>query len=259
MITAENISFVSNGQTLLTDVNLTIEEGTRTAVIGPNGCGKSLLLKILAGIVVPNSGQIRYFGKDFQDLDKKDYLALRRRIGFMFQDGALWENKNVGQNLDLPLSFHFPDLPARERNRIIDSLLAEAGLSHEKTNRPAILSQGEFKMVSFLRAIILDPDILFLDQPENALDTFGLEYVNRKLRQFAQRNATLIYISTHGKWITELSTHLLVMDHTRVLAHAPTRELIRSTDGAIRRILATVPDIDLVLADDILNLLEEST
>ncbi len=255
MIQAENISFQIDGLTLLENVNLSIEEKSRVALIGPTGCGKSVLLKILAGIQVPSTGEIRILGKNLSDINEKDNLALRRRIGFMFQDGALWENKTVYQNLELPLLFHSPELEKGQAHRAILHLLQEAGLMHERDNRPAVLSLGEFRMVSFLRAIILDPDILFLDQPEIMLDPEGMNFMEKTLEKFVKKEATMLFITSNSSWITKFSTHLLVMDHAEVLAYGPTKELLRHASDEVKKIVSKIPDIDLVFTDDILNLL----
>lgn len=255
MIQAQNISFEIDGCKLLDNVNLQIQEKSRVAIIGPTGCGKSILLKALAGILVPTAGEVLLFGNNLLNITEKENLNLRRRIGFMFQDGALWENKSVYQNLELPLLYHRPELKTKEAEKIIMNLLSDAGLSHERNNRPAVLSQGEFRMVSFLRSIVLEPELLFLDQPEIMLDPVGISFLERNLERFIKKEASMMFITSNSKWITNYSTHLLVMDRGEVLAYGPTKELLAQASPEVQKIIRKIPDIDLLFADDILRLL----
>jgi phospholipid/cholesterol/gamma-HCH transport system ATP-binding protein len=256
MIQAENLNFQINNLTLLNKVNLTIEPQSRVAILGSTGCGKTLLLKILAGILMPTSGRLLINGKDILHISEEENLNIRRNLGFMFQDSALWENKTVFQNLELPLRYHHPNYSIAESTRIIENLLTEARISHERNSRPAVLSQGEARMVSFLRSIILDPSILFLDTPESSLDPEGIKYIEKKLDFFVKKKITLIFITSNTEWISKYSTHLLVMDNGCVLDYGPTRQLALYASVEVKKIINKVQDLNQIIADDILNLLE---
>ena len=166
----QGISFVANDYTIIEDLSLTVEEGTITAFLGEPGGGKSSALKLIAGIITPTSGKLLYNGKDVSMMTRKENEAYRVRTGFMFQNSALWQNQNVYQNLELPLRIHYPKMSAAERKKRIYEVFSLVGCEKPITIRPAGLSIGERKMIGFARAIICNPDILFLDEPTESLD-----------------------------------------------------------------------------------------
>ena len=166
----QEISFLANDYTIVDDLSLTVEEGTITAFLGEPGGGKSSALKLIAGIITPTSGKLLYNGRDVSMMTRKENEAFRIRTGFMFQNSALWQNQNVYQNLELPLRIHYPKMSAEERKKRIYEVFSLVGCEKPITIRPAGLSIGEQKMIGFARAIICNPDILFLDEPTESLD-----------------------------------------------------------------------------------------
>lgn len=254
-IEARNLSFIVDRVELLRDISLTIARGTRTAILGGAGSGKSLLLKLLAGILTPTSGQVLFRGQDWLTMGEKENLEARRVCGFLFQDNALWENKTIFQNLELPLRFHYPDMPKSESARRVEEALQRAGILHEAHNRPAVLSQGEARLAGFQRALILSPEVLFLDQPDTFLDRQGQEYVMQVMHEFRRQGKTLIFIPNHFDWVVDLSTHLILLEAGRMVIHGPTSAVLHQSDPMVKKILEKVSGV-AAYSDDILNLLE---
>ena len=172
----KNTSFADGLTTVVNDVSLSIEKGSVTAFLGEPGGGKSTVLKLLSGIVVPTRGKVFFDGKNITSMSTKENLAFRKRMAFMFQNSALWANQSLYQNLELPLKLHFPNLPPAQLDERIKEVAKLVDFSKPLSLRPAALSTGEQKRIAFARALICEPEILFLDEPTESLDekTAGL-------------------------------------------------------------------------------------
>lgn len=192
----QDISFSSNDFVVIHNLSLQIQKGTITAFLGEAGGGKSSALKLLAGVIPPTTGELYFEGKNVHRMKRLETLAYRKRTGFMFQDSALWQNQNIYQNLELPLKIHFPEMSAAERNERINEVFQLVGCEKSITIRPAGLSIGEQKMIGFARAIICNPDILFLDEPTESLDNRTTDIFIHMLKDFCYNSKkTLIYVS----------------------------------------------------------------
>src|SRR5208337_4892739 len=128
IVTLENVRLTLGGFPALRGVTVGFAEGKSTVIMGPSGCGKSTLLKLAAGLIPPDRGRVLFRGKDIFQMSEKALLDMRRQNGFVFQDGALWENKSLFENLALPLQVQYPNVPAAERNRRVIRALERAGL-----------------------------------------------------------------------------------------------------------------------------------
>ncbi len=142
LIELRDVTVRLGGRDVLRDVNLSILAGRSTVIMGPSGAGKSTLLKTAAGLIPPDSGKVLYRGKDMLSLSENGMLELRKASGFIFQDGALWENKTLMENLALPLEVHFPQLRQPEIERRVVRALERGGLVESAARRPAGLSGG---------------------------------------------------------------------------------------------------------------------
>ena len=226
----QEISFLANDYTIVDDLSLTVEEGTITAFLGEPGGGKSSALKLIAGVTTPTSGRLLYNGKDVSMMTRKENEAFRVRTGFMFQNSALWQNQNVYQNLELPLRIHFPKMSAAERKKRIYEVFSLVGCEKPITIRPAGLSIGEQKMIGFARAIICNPDILFLDEPTESLDKRTTNIFVSMLKDFCyNKNHTLIYVSHDAEFIKAFEGNQYIFDSGIV-----TDKIIRTKSNEIQ-------------------------
>ena len=191
----QNVSFSSGNVKIIDSLSLSIENGTVSAFLGKSGCGKSTSLKLLAGLYVPTHGKILFEEKNIFSMSRQENLTFRKRTAFMFQDSALWANQDLYNNLDLPLVTHFPNMSRAERRQRIVDIVKKVGFTKSLTLRPAALSIGEQKQIGFARALICDPEILFLDEPTESLDEKTSSLFISILKDFCYNGNTMIYVS----------------------------------------------------------------
>lgn len=190
-----NIHYSDKGNKIIKGISHKIEQGTVTAFLGKPGSGKSTALKLLAGLLIPSSGKLIFDGKEVHNMTRDENLSFRKRTAFMFQDSALWANQDIYHNLELPLQIHFPEMSAAKRKARIQEMVNLVEYDKPLTNRPAGLSIGEQKKIGFARALICDPELLFLDEPTESLDEKTVELFITILKEFAASNKTLVYVS----------------------------------------------------------------
>ena len=190
-----NVGFEDNGQTIIKDISHYIEANTVTAFLGKPGSGKSTALKLLAGLITPTSGSISFEDKDIHALTRKQNEEFRKKASFMFQDSALWANQDIYHNLELPLLTHFPDMSPKQRKERIKKITEKVDYTKSLVIRPAGLSIGEQKKISFARALICEPDILFLDEPTESIDEKTEDLFIAILKDFISQNKTVVYVS----------------------------------------------------------------
>ena len=195
LLEMQNTSFYDGLTSVVNDVSLTIEKGSVTAFLGEPGGGKSTVLKLLSGVIVPTRGKVLFDGKDIPSMNSKDNLAFRKRMAFMFQNSALWANQSLYQNLELPLKLHFPDLLPEQLDARIKEVAQLVEFYKPLSLRPAALSTGEQKRIAFARALICKPEILFLDEPTESLDEKTAMLFIKILTEFCSQGNTLVYVS----------------------------------------------------------------
>ena len=157
------------GLPVLNGLNVTIPDDTITVVLGPSGTGKSVLIKHIIGLMFPDAGDVVVKGQSVPSLNMPDLLALRRRIGVLFQDGALFGSMSVFDNVAFPLRQH-TDMSETQINEVVRQRLGDVGLSEAIEDFPSQLSGGMRKRAGFARALVMEPDIVIFDEPDSGLD-----------------------------------------------------------------------------------------
>ncbi len=213
----EHIEVVSSGYTILDDLSVEFPEGCASFIIGKSGSGKSTLLKTLAGLIVPEKGRVLCQGKNIARYSKLEELAFRKKCAFAFQDAALWANQSIYNNVSLPLALHEPALEKGERDRRIQAAIRRAGYQEGIALRPDALSAGEQKQVSFARCLVLDPQVLFMDEPSASLDEESVDIILSVLKELKAAGRTLIAVSHDPRLIAELADQLVVVADGKVL------------------------------------------
>ncbi|MBQ0052253.1 MAG: ATP-binding cassette domain-containing protein [Treponema sp.] len=208
----ENVEFQSRTTKIVKGISLQIEQGSVTGLTGKSGCGKSTLLKLIAGIYVPSSGRVLYNGNDIQTMGDAMNLEFRRKCSFVFQDSALWANQDIQQNLNLPLQTHNPKMKAKERLERIREMCEIVKYDRPLNLRPADLSMGEQKKVAFARALINNPEVLFLDECTESLDRKGGAVIMDLLQKFRNDGKTIIYVSHSSSFIAALPGKIHVIE-----------------------------------------------
>ena len=201
LLEMKNTSFYDGPTPVVNDVSLSIEKGSVTAFLGEPGGGKSSVLKLISGVIVPTRGKVFFDGKNISNMNSKENLAFRKKMAFMFQNSALWANQSLYQNLELPLKLHFPKLPPAQLDERIKEVAKLVDFSKPLSLRPAALSTGEQKRIAFARALICEPEILFLDEPTESLDEKTAALFIKIIQDFCNAGNTLVYVSHDNAFI----------------------------------------------------------
>jgi phospholipid/cholesterol/gamma-HCH transport system ATP-binding protein len=257
LIALQDIHLTLGDYEALRGVSLAFPEGRSTVIMGPSGCGKSTLLKVAAGLIPPDAGKVLFKGQDMFLLSERRMTELRKTNGFVFQDGALWENKTLFENLALPLEVHFPQLSLADIRRRVERALERVGLEESARERPAALSGGERKIASFLRALVTEPSLVFLDEPTLSIDFRMTERINQMIRDLRARGSTIIAVTHDPQLTATLADRLVVMDAGKVLVSGEFDEVKRTRDVRARAILSQVLGEIASYDTDLLELLGE--
>jgi len=198
-------------QPVLRDINLAIPRGQTVAVIGESGCGKTVLLKTLIGLVRPTEGEVWFDGRNLQALDDRELTELRARFGFVFQTAALFDSLTVGQNVAFPLVQHSEAGP-EQRRQIVMARLAEVGLPDAVVNKkPAELSGGMRKRVGLARAMVMTPEVMLYDEPTTGLDPIMGDVINELILRTRRSHPVTSVIVTHDMLTTRKVADRVVM------------------------------------------------
>ncbi len=182
---------------ILKDINLDVYKGENMVVLGRSGSGKSVLIKILVGLLPPDKGIIKVLGNEVNKLSGKELDALRLRIGFLFQSSALYDSMNVRQNLEFPLTMNKKNITKQEINTAVEEVLDAVGLKDKMEQMPSDLSGGQRKRIGIARTLILKPEIMLYDEPTAGLDPITCEEINKLIREVQKKYNTSSIIITH--------------------------------------------------------------
>ncbi len=257
-VSVKNISVSNEGFEIINDASADFPLGKSTIIMGPSGCGKSSFLKALAGLIVPDSGTVNILGTDMGKANDGELESIRRRSGFVFQDAALWQNMTVFQNLALPLRFHNKGIKTAILEEKIDRAQKSVGVLAQAHLRPAQLSAGERKLISFARALITDPVLLFLDEPTSFVDHTGIDRILGLLRDLKQQEKTIIAVTSNPNIASMISDYLMVMKAGKILAFDTMEKIVHSKNPEVAHILSDVLSETASYDGDILNLLDEN-
>lgn len=182
---------------VLKGVDLTVFKGENVAVLGKSGSGKSVLIRILVGLLKPDKGEAIVLGQEVDALPEKELNALRLRIGFSFQSSALYDSMNIRENLAFPLKMNQKNLSKKEISDAVEEVLEAVGLKDKIDQMPADLSGGQRKRIGIARTLILRPEIMLYDEPTSGLDPITSSEINKLINQVQQQYNTSSIIITH--------------------------------------------------------------
>ena len=186
-----------DGKEILSDVNLDLYRGESIVVLGKSGQGKSVLIKCIIGLMVPDAGEINVFGQDIINIKEKDLNEIRKKIGFLFQGGALYDSMTVRENLAFPLIQNKVTRNTDEIEALIDDVLDSVGLLEAKDKMPSELSGGMKKRIGLARTLILKPEIILYDEPTTGLDPIISKGISNLILKVQEKYRTSSIIITH--------------------------------------------------------------
>src|SRR6266404_5347113 len=204
-------------QTVLKGINLEVAQGETLSILGRSGTGKSVLLKLLIGLHRPDSGSIRMNGEEVTNLPLKELNEVRKKVGFLFQQAALYDSLTVEENVAFPLRRH-SKMCNDQRNKRVRELLASVGMEKDAHKLPAELSGGMQKRVGLARALALEPDILLFDEPTAGLDPITADEIGKLISKLQKERKVTSVVVTHDiHGAKAFSDRLVVMNEGKIL------------------------------------------
>jgi phospholipid/cholesterol/gamma-HCH transport system ATP-binding protein len=182
---------------VLRGIDLYVCKGENVVVLGRSGTGKSVLIKIISGLLKPDAGDVNVLGMHVENLDDKQLRALRMKVGFSFQNSALYDSMNVRENLEFPLVRNVKNLSSIEISNAVEEVLDAVGLSMTINQMPSELSGGQRKRIGIARTLILRPEIMLYDEPTAGLDPITCIEINKLINEVQDRYNTSSIIITH--------------------------------------------------------------
>ncbi len=242
IIEVNNLTFSRGSRKIFDNLNLTIPKGKVTAIMGPSGTGKTTLLKLIAGQLQPDSGEVLVKGLNIHQLSRKKLYELRRIMGMLFQSGALLTDFNVFENIVFPLREH-TKLPDEILNRLVKMKLQAVGLRGAQKLMPSELSGGMSRRVALARAIVLDPEIIFYDEPFTGQDPIALGVLVDLIKKLNQSlNLTSIVVSHDVHEIMSIADHVCILSEGKVVAAGSPQELLESGNDFVEQFINGNPD-----------------
>jgi phospholipid/cholesterol/gamma-HCH transport system ATP-binding protein len=220
---------------ILKGVNITVKKGENLVVLGKSGSGKSVTIKCLVGLVTPDRGSVEVFGTDIEKLDNAHLNEIRIKIGFLFQNAALYDSMSVRENLAFPLKRHSKNLSEKEVEEATLEALESVGLVDAIDKMPSELSGGMRKRIGLARTLILKPEIILYDEPTTGLDTITSREISELILSIQKKNKTTSIIITHDMACAKLTGDRLVILKDGVIdAEGTYEELEKSDDEWVR-------------------------
>jgi phospholipid/cholesterol/gamma-HCH transport system ATP-binding protein len=182
---------------VLRGVDLEVNRGENVVVLGRSGTGKSVLIKIIVGLLKPDAGRVMVLGEDVEKLRGKELDALRQKVGFSFQSSALYDSMSIRENLEFPLVRNVRNLSRADINKAVEKALDDVGLSQTINQMPAELSGGQRKRIGVARTLILKPEIMLYDEPTAGLDPITSIEINNLINEVQERTGASSIIITH--------------------------------------------------------------
>ncbi|QCR22629.1 ABC transporter ATP-binding protein [Pontibacter sp. SGAir0037] len=196
---------------VLRGVDLDLYKGENLVVLGRSGTGKSVLIKIISGLLKSDEGEINVLGKRIDQIKPKELDELRLKIGFSFQNSALYDSMTVKENLEFPLVRHSKNMTVKERDNLIENVLDAVGLSQAINQMPSELSGGQRKRIGIARTLILKPEIMLYDEPTAGLDPITSIDINNLINNVQSRFNTSSIIITHDLTCARTTGDRIVM------------------------------------------------
>ena len=220
---------------VLQGIDLELYKGENLVVLGRSGTGKSVLIKIIVGLLRSDSGIVKVFGKEVDKLDKKELRELRLKIGFLFQHSALYDSMTIRENLEFPLVRNKRNISRKEIDGSVKDVLEAVGLSDTINQLPSELSGGQQKRVGLARTLIMKPEIIFYDEPTTGLDPLTSGEINDLINEVQEKYKTSSIIITHDLTCAkDTGDRIFMMMNGKFIRHGDFEEVFDTSDERIR-------------------------
>jgi phospholipid/cholesterol/gamma-HCH transport system ATP-binding protein len=234
----DRVSKTFAGRAVLSDVSFEIAAGEALCIMGRSGTGKSVTLKLMIGLLKPESGSICIHGENLSALDEDGLSRLRHRMGFLFQSAALFSLFSLSDNLALPLR-RFTKKSSQEIDHAVQQQLDDVGLGNDRYKMPAELSGGMRKRAGLARALILQPSILLADEPTSGLDSVTAREIDDLLLNLKEKGKTTMVIVTHDICgVRRVGDRLAVLDGGRIIAMGNILDLQKTDNSLVKALVS---------------------
>lgn len=235
VISIKNLKKSFGDNIVLNGIDIDIYKGENVAVLGRSGSGKSVLIKIISGLLKPDSGTINVLGTEVNNISDKDLQMLRLKIGFSFQSSALYDSMSVRRNLEFPLVRNKRNLSRKEVNDTVEEVLHGVGLSQTIDQMPSELSGGQKKRIGIARTLILKPEIMLYDEPTAGLDPITSIEINNLIIKVQQQYNTSSIIITHDLTCAKTTADCLaLLLNGKFTAKGSFEEMFNTQDASVR-------------------------
>ncbi|MDY5106457.1 MAG: phospholipid ABC transporter ATP-binding protein MlaF [Actinobacillus minor] len=242
LIEVKNLTFKRGERVIYDNLNLQVQKGKVTAIMGPSGIGKTTLLRLIGGQIIPEQGEILFDGQDICQASNKELYQLRQRMGMLFQSGALFTDLSTFDNVAFPIREH-TTLPEELIRKLVLMKLESVGLRGAAHLMPSELSGGMARRAALARAIALDPDLIMYDEPFTGQDPISMGVIVELIKKLNQAlNLTSIVVSHDVTEVLSIADYAYIVANQRVIAQGTPEELVESQDPQVIQFLAGKAD-----------------
>ncbi|MBX2850492.1 MAG: ATP-binding cassette domain-containing protein [Phycisphaeraceae bacterium] len=222
---------------VLDGIDLAIERGKVTVILGPSGTGKSVLLKHIVGLIKPDHGEVAFDGVRVDTLSETQLVQVRKRVGYLFQLGALFDSMTVGENVAFPLVEH-TQLDAGERDASVQRVLGLVGLSGYAGKNPVELSGGEQRRIALARAVVLQPSMVLYDEPTTGLDPVRADLINELILALTRKMGITSVVVTHDiASANKVADRMLLMHEGKIICDGKPEQVRDTEDVIVQRFI----------------------
>jgi phospholipid/cholesterol/gamma-HCH transport system ATP-binding protein len=237
VVVVRDVHYAVDNRPIFTGANLTARRGRITAIMGPSGTGKTTLLKLITAQSQPDQGEVTVFGQNLAKLQSHEIYAVRKRMGMLFQNGALLTDMTVFENVAFPVREH-TDMPESLVRMLVLTKLEAVGLRGAAELMPGELSGGMARRVALARAIVMDPEVLIYDEPFVGLDPISLGFILRLIKQMnVALGITSIVVSHDVQELSSIADDSYLLSDGKVIASGTPPELLASGNPAVRQFM----------------------